>query len=154
MSRLKLDANTLFLAEADVLYVVNRRGFFELRAKKIDYLHRKLYPNLDGRYREEDLLASIPEKNRPLLASYFARLRAVGCFEEPREEATIPTTPAPGLSALATLTTHGSISLEGQRVFVSFEGFDQRALRNHAFCLFFQQVFNSCLNILFTQELP
>jgi hypothetical protein len=130
MQTLQLDPRTVFLTDTDVLYILNARGTFELRARHIDQLHRRLQPWLDGRFGEDALLAALGDAQRPALKAYLNRLLETGALRTaPLAELPLPT--------LEDMCAEASFQFDGQRIRLSTQGFQARSLGANAVALCF-----------------
>lgn len=83
-------SDCLVIPGEDALYVLNRRGSFELRAKRIHVLHERMRPYLNSAHTEAELLAAVPAPLTGTLRVYLTKLREVGALapagaNQPRE---------------------------------------------------------------------
>lgn len=76
----ELRADAMLLADGDTLQVFTPTGVQKVRAARIEYLHQKMVPYLDGSYRFDDLIAAVPPTHVPLVRSYLMTLAKAGAL--------------------------------------------------------------------------
>lgn len=81
MKTISVEPNSLILSGKDVLYVLNRRGIFTIKAKNIDRLHDLLKNHINGKHDEATLLSSVSSNaQKRMIKNYLAKLYEAGAL--------------------------------------------------------------------------
>jgi hypothetical protein len=122
MANVRYDRSTVMIPSTNVLYIVNHRGTFTIRARDIDRIHSALVPFLSDGIEESVLLESVGSKQRRMVETYLHQLRDVQAVDSKEEKShTLPST-GHTPDTLGPRLRAGLVAIGDQQVFVSLDG--------------------------------